>query len=121
MQVLVITFESGPQVPDYVRETELPWPLLIDESRTLYQGYGMTRGRWWEIWGFASWRAYGQLLLKGGRLRRSHGDVHQLGGDVLIDPAGIVRFHHVSENPADRPSITSMLETVRNPIPNSKA
>ena len=119
-KVLVVTFESGPQVQDYVRETGLPWPLVIDESRALYHGYGMARGRWRDIWGLASWRAYAKLLLKGERLRKSHGDVRQLGGDIVIDPAGIVRFHHVSENPADRPSITSMLDAIRTHMSNSK-
>ena len=120
MKVLVVTFESGPHVPDYVRETNLQWPLLIDESRALYRGYGIARGRWRDIWGLASWRAYGKLLLKGKRLRKSHGDLRQLGGDVLVDPVGIVRFHHVSQNPVDRPSIRSMLDTIRNHMPASK-
>ena len=119
VKVFVVTFESGSHVPEYLRETDLPWPLLIDESRALYQGYGIARGRWRDIWGLAAWRAYGKLLLKGERLRKSHGDLRQLGGDVLIDPAGIVRFHHVSQNPADRPSITSMLDTIRTHMPNS--
>ncbi len=54
-----------------------------------------------------------QTLIQGRRLHRSDGDVNQLGGDVLIDPTGIVRLHHVGSGPADRPSVSSLLELVR--------
>jgi len=110
--VLVVTFETGRVARAYVEETQLPWPLLIDSSRTLYRPYGMGRGRWWEIWGLATWRAYARLALHGHWPRRSSGDVHQLGGDVLIDPAGVVRVHHVGSGPADRPSIESLLRVL---------
>ncbi len=116
MKVVVVTFECGPLAQAYVRETELRWPLLIDESRALYSAYGMDHGRWWDIWGPASWWAYGKLLLRGRRLHRSDGDVNQLGGDVLIDPAKMIRLHHVGHGPADRPSVSSLLEVVRRRI-----
>ena len=34
-------------------------------------------------------------------------------GDVLIDPAGVVRLHHASRGPADRPTVESILQVVR--------
>ncbi len=114
MNVIVVTFELGPLVQAYVRETGLRWPLLVDESRALYSAYGMDRGQWWDIWGPASWWAYAKLLIQGRRLHRSDGDVNQLGGDVLIDPTGIVRLHHVGSGLADRPSVSSLLELVQN-------
>ena len=114
MQVIVVTFEVGPLGQAYVRETGLRWPLLVDESRALYSAYGMNHGPWWQIYGPASWWAYAKLLVKGQRLHRSEGDVYQLGGDVLIDPEGVIRLHHVGSGPADRPSVSSLLELVQN-------
>jgi hypothetical protein len=32
---------------------------------------------------------------------------------VLVDPAGIVRFHHVGLGPADRPQVGAILATRR--------
>jgi hypothetical protein len=113
VQVAVVTFQAGPVVEAYLRETRLPWPVLIDESRSLYRAYGMERGGLWDVWGPASWWIYLKLLLRGRRLRAPAGDVHQLGGDVLIDPNGIVRRHHVGSGPADRPAVESLLESVR--------
>lgn len=110
---MVVTFEAGPLVLAYVKQAGLQWPLLIDESRSLYAAYGMRDGRWRDIFGWSSWRIYMKLLLRGRKLRRPSGDVHQLGGDVLIDPSGIVRLHHVGSGPADRPSVQSLLQAVR--------
>jgi hypothetical protein len=113
IQVVVVTFEKGWIAEAYVRETSLPWPMLVDEDRRLYAEYGMVRGRWRDILGPAAWRAYASLLLRGRRVRRATGDVTQLGGDVLIDPAGVVRLHHMSSGPADRPSVESILQVAK--------
>ena len=118
VQVVVVTFQSGLLVDAYIRETELRWPILIDKSLELYQAYGMERGRWQDIWGPATWWTYLKLLVRGRRLQRvsadgSSADVNQLGGDVLIDPSGIVQLHHVGKGPADRPSVDSLLDVIR--------
>jgi len=114
LQVLVVTFEAANVAADYVLETGFPWILLLDPTRSLYTAYGMGRGRWWKIWGPATWWAYARLVARGERPRRPTGDVDQLGGDVLIDPTGRVVVWHVGEGPADRPAICSLLEAVRN-------
>lgn len=97
----------------YARETELNWPLLIDAERTLYQAYGMERGSFWQIFGLSAIWSYVKLFARGRRLRPSGSDVHQLGGDVLIDPNGIVRLHYVGAGPYDRPSLFELLKAIR--------
>lgn len=116
----MVTFELGFLAQAYVRETQLAWPLLVDDSRALYAAYGMDRGGWWAVWGPASWWAYAKLLARGYRMRGSEGDVNQLGGNVLIDPAGVVRLLHVGSGPADRPSVASLLEAVRSAAPQER-
>lgn len=110
MKVCVVTFDAGPLAMSYVRETRLAWPLLVDHDRRLYEAYGMERGSWWNLYGPPAIGAYSKLLWRGRRLERRGSDVHQLGGDVLIDPRGIVRVHHVGVGPADRPEISTLLE-----------
>lgn len=112
IQVLAVTFEREDLARLYVEETELVWPMLVDNDRELYAEYGMERGGWWTVFGMHSWAHYIKLLLRGRKLRRPTNDVRQLGGDVLIDPEGIVRFHFVSRSPIDRPSVDELLETV---------
>jgi hypothetical protein len=113
LAIVVVTFEGRERAEEYVRETGLRWSLLIDRRRVLYRAYGMGRGRWSAIWGPATWWAYVQLIGRGHRLRRPTGDIRQLGGDVLVDPAGRVAWHHVGKGPADRPAVAALIERVR--------
>lgn len=113
LEIVVVTFEARERAEEYVRETGLRWPLLIDRRRVVYSAYGMGRGRWSAIWGPATWWAYLQLIGRGHRLRRPTGDIRQLGGDVLVDPMGRVALHHVGKGPADRPAVAALFERVR--------
>jgi hypothetical protein len=113
LEIVVVTFEARERAEAYVLETGLRWPLLIDPRRILYSAYGMGRGRWSAIWGPATWWAYLQLIGRGHRLRRPTGDIQQLGGDVLVDPAGRVALHHVGKGPADRPAVAALFDRVR--------
>lgn len=113
LRVVVITFEARERAEEYVRETGLQWPLLIDRERTLYKAYGMDRGRWSAIWGPATWWAYAGLIMRGQRVQRPTDDVQQLGGDVLVDRMGRVALHHVGKSPADRPAVRAILERIR--------
>lgn len=112
VKVAVVTFEAGPLAQAYVSETDLQWSLLVDETRALYKGYGMEHGSRWNVYGPPAWWIYAKLLLKGRKLRTSHSDFKQLGGDVLIDPEGLVRLHYIGNGPADRPSVESILREI---------
>ena len=113
MRTAVVVFQSEQAAKDYVDEGKLAWPLLIDEGRELYTEFAMSRGSWLEVLGPAAWWIYFKLLARGRRLRPATGDVWQLGGNVLIDPEGFVRLHHVGRGPADRPTVDALLDVVR--------
>jgi hypothetical protein len=113
LRILVVTFEARERAQAYVRETGLRWPLLIDRQRALYSAYEMGHGRRWAIWGPATLWAYAKLIGRGHRPGRPTGDIHQLGGDILVDPMGMVALHHVGKGPADRPGVSALLERIR--------
>jgi hypothetical protein len=113
LKIVVVTFEARERAEAYAREVGLGWPLLIDRRRVLYGAYGMGRGRWSAIWGPATWWAYARLIARGHRPRRPTGDVHQLGGDVVVDPAGRVALLHVGKGPADRPAVEALFARIR--------
>ena len=112
LDVMAVTFQSREVAAEYVERTGWPWPMLVDPERELYSAYSMKRGSVWAILGPASWWGYLKLILRGRRVRSPAGDVYQLGGDVLIDPSGTVRLHHVTRIPVDRPDVASMLELI---------
>ena len=113
LQVLAVTFESQSHARRYVEETGLPWSMLVDARRQLYQAYQIGTGSVWDVYGPQSWSAYFKIMARGRMPHRPTGDTQQLGGDVLIDPEGIVRIHHVGTGPADRPEIEELLSVVR--------
>jgi peroxiredoxin len=107
IDVLAITFEAAEYARRYREETKIPWPLVIDEDRTLYHAYGMTSGSLNQLYGPRSIWHYLKIVLRGTRVRWPTGDTSQLGGDVLVDPQGIVRFEHVA-SPAGRPTFETL-------------
>ncbi len=110
--MIVLTFQGGLLAQQYAKE-ELPgFTVLVDREREVYRRYGMLTGGLWDIWGWNTIRAYVGLLLKGRRLRLPHVDTTQLGGDVIVDPDGVIRFFQRSKNPADRPPVSELLKRV---------
>ena len=109
VQTLVVTFEGQEEAREYLDETRLIWPLLVDTERQLYRAYDMRAARIRHLWGFATMRAYGREALRGRFPRVPRADTVQQGGNVLIDPAGVVRLHHVGSGPADRPTVAMVL------------
>lgn len=112
MKIVLVTFEAGYLARKYVEDTSLPWPLLVDDTRETYGNYGMLHSSFWEVWGPGTWWAYLKEIVKGKKLGKSEGDIFQRGGDVLIDPGGTVRLHHVGVGPGDRPAVKTLLDTI---------
>ena len=110
--IAVVTFETDVFAHRYVEETGIAWPLLVDNTKEIYRAYGMWYASVWNIWGFSTWWVYMKLLARGQRLAKSQGDYYQRGGNVLIDPDGVVRFHHIGKGPADRPAVKTLLRMI---------
>ena len=112
IKVKIIAFDDDLMAMSYAEETNLKWPILLDRDRDLYSAYGMGKGSWWNIYNPIALARYIALFLHGAKLGKPGSDWFQLGGDILIDPAGIVRLHYISANPLDRPSTEAIFETV---------
>jgi alkyl hydroperoxide reductase subunit AhpC len=121
VKVVVVTFENDFLARCYIEDTALDWPVLIDSTRAVYRYFGMLAASFWDVWGLKTWLVYAKEFLHGNRPHKSDGDIYQRGGDVLIDPDGIIRLHHVGEGPADRPSVDSLLKLVASRSPRMES
>lgn len=90
----------------------MTWPLLVDDTRETYRNYGMFNASFWDIWGPKTWWVYLKEISMDAKLRKSEGDISRRGGDVLIDPAGIVSLHHIVVGPADCPPVGRLLQRI---------
>jgi alkyl hydroperoxide reductase subunit AhpC len=111
-EVLIISFGVEQWARAWLRETEVPFPLLLDQDRRVYRAYGLERSvlRAWAprvLW------YYIRQLTAGRRLHPIEGDPHQLGGDFIIDRHGIVRLVHRERDPVDRPPVARLLDVLR--------
>lgn len=113
VRVLTVTFESTESARIYAKENASPWPVLVDEGRSLYRGYGYERSKLRHLLGWSTMRTYFQEALAGRWPRWPVADTVQQGGDILIDPTGIVRFMYVGDGPGDRPDVERIINVCR--------
>ena len=97
----------------YARDLHMPFPLLSDADRTAYQAYGLGHGNTWAVFGTRTIWTYVKLMARGRRFRGIQADPYQLGGDFVIDGAGVLRFAYRSREPSDRPTMERLLEAIR--------
>lgn len=112
MDVKVVTFDDLWRAQAYVRETDLKWPLLVDSQRQLYQAYQFQRVGWWKLIRPIAIFRYLLNILRGTFPGKPGRDVKQLGGDVLIDPQGVIQLIHASQHPHDRPKPQDLVRLI---------
>ena len=115
VETVMVTFEGPAAAAAYANDTGLSFPILVDEARTLYRGYGLGSASVRHLIGPTTLKAYAREALRGVWPKRPVADAAQQGGDVLIDPEGIVRFHHIGRGSGYRPSIDAILHGVTAP------
>lgn len=113
IRVCIVTFEGQERARSYAAETRTPWPVLTDIDRELYRAYGMERLSWRQLAQPSAIALYLGEFLRGNFPRPPEADPHQAGGDVLIDPDGIVRLVHAGRGSADRPTVKRLLDARR--------
>jgi peroxiredoxin len=109
--VLVISFDPQPDVDEFCRRHQWQFDCLVDEARTAYRAYELTRGSWRQTLTTRALAPYVRLLLSGRTVRAAPGqDIHQRGGDFVVGRDGRLTLAHASEGPADRPDVASVIE-----------
>ncbi|MBL8856685.1 MAG: redoxin domain-containing protein [Planctomycetaceae bacterium] len=112
VSIVIVSFEEERYVRRYRDEAGIQWPLISDPSRALYRQFGMEKARLRQIMNWRSLRGYLGLVFG---LRRkvkmpTNHDYLQLGGDVLVDPHGVIQLIHRSQSPEDRPKLAEILK-----------
>jgi len=110
LQVVAVAFAPFDVLAGYQRRLGLDdVPVLSDPERRAYRAFGFGRGSIARVWlDPRVWRRYLSLIRHGRHPERVREDTLQLGGDVLIDPSGRVRWVYASRGPDDRPSLAAI-------------
>jgi peroxiredoxin len=107
--IAVVTFASSDRLSAYREHVAIPFVMLADTDRALYQAVGAERGTWRQVWSFGTIKLYARLLRKGRRLKRPFDDTRQLGADVVVGRDGRVRFIARPDSPDRRPPIEALI------------
>jgi peroxiredoxin len=111
--IAVVSFAAPAKLADYQERRRWPFIMLADPDRIAYRAFGLKRLSWFRLFSPATIRAYWNLLRQGMKRDPWAGDdVHQAGGDFLLDREGNIRFAHRSQDPADRPPPASLLQAI---------
>jgi hypothetical protein len=114
-RVVVISFAIPEMLRLYRDELALgDVRLLSDVERAAYAAFGFGRAAAARVWlDPRVWWTYVGLLARGRRPQPPQDDTLQLGGDVLVDRGGRIRWIHRSRGPEDRPSLDALLAARR--------
>lgn len=89
---------------------DVPFPVVYDLERRIYDGWGLERAPWWRIWlDPGVWTRYARLLAGGERVRGAGRDTRQLGGDFVVAPGGAIDYARPQQRD-DRPPAGKLVD-----------
>lgn len=113
VSIVVVSFADPAKLVHYQKQHQWPFTILADPERTAYRAFSLKRLSWFQVFSPATLLAYLKFF-RAGMKRKNYGkeDIHQSGGDFLLDRKGNILFAHRSQDPADRPSVTALLREI---------
>ena len=91
-------------------ERDVDFPLIVDRNKVTYKTLEMKRGNLWEISGPQNWGRFAKGILTGhGVDLKPKQDPLQMGGAVVVDPGGRVRYVFRAGASSDTPEIEELL------------
>jgi peroxiredoxin len=108
-RIAVVTFATPDHLAAYRTHLRLPFDVLADADRVLYELLGAQRGTNRQVWSLGTIKMYLQLVRAGRQLRRPTEDIHQLGADAVIGRDGTLRYLSLPATPDARPPISELI------------
>ncbi len=110
--VAVVTFAPTADLAGYRAHLDLPFPVLSDPDRAEYRRFGFPRASYRAVYSRGTIQMYRRLIRQGRTVKRPTQDTRQLGGDVVLDPEGLVAAVFRPRSPDDRPAIEILVDAV---------
>jgi hypothetical protein len=107
--IAVITFAAPERLAAHRDHLDIPFDVVADVDRRMYQLLGAERGGNRQIWSLGTLRMYAGLLLRGRRLRKPTEDIHQLGADAVVGRDGRLRYLSLPSTPDARPPVSDLI------------
>jgi peroxiredoxin len=112
--IVVVSFAEPAKLASYHERHPWPFTILSDLARDGYREFALKRLSWWRVFSPATLMLYWRLRRSGAKAEAygEKDDIYQSGGDFILDHDGRLLFAHRSREPADRPAVSRLLETI---------
>lgn len=100
-----------PEMAAHFREErDVVFPLIVDHSKQTYRALEMKRGNLWEVSGPQNWGRFAKGIVSGhGVDLRPKQDPLQMGGAIVTDAGGEVRYTFRASAAKETPDIDDLL------------
>jgi peroxiredoxin len=113
IRILGVSFGEPSKLLDYQERHRWPFPVLADPERKAYRIFALSKLNLWRIFSPSTLKLYWRLMRQG--MKQEHygaADIFQSGGDFLLDRDGNTLYAYRSKDPADRPTVTTLLQKI---------
>lgn len=106
---MAIGMGSLAMAADFRDKQSIPFPLLVDQDRESHRLVDIKRGRLMDVAGPKVWRKAARNIASGIRQSLPKQDALQLGGALVVGPAGEVRYQHGAKTSSDNAPVSDLL------------
>ena len=110
----MVAFTLVESAVTWVNDCGFDFPLVVDTERTVYVSLGLPRSVL--VWTMQTLRNYAEQMVMDGTEQRNRGkgdDLHQMGGDFIVNSTGKLVFVYHGKTSYDRPSVDDLLAALR--------
>jgi peroxiredoxin len=113
VNTVVVSFADPAKLVPYQEHHRWPFTIVADPGRLAYRAFTLERLSWLKVFSPATLKLYWKLVRQGMK-PKGYGkdDIYQSGGDFLLDRQGNILFAHRSQDPADRPPASRLLQVI---------
>jgi hypothetical protein len=102
-----------PEMAANFRDTQgIPFPLLVDRTKQTYRALELGRGSWMDVAGPKVWTRGAKSILSGRGQGVPKQDPWQLGGAIVAEAGGQIRYVHRAKTSSDNPKPEDLLEQI---------
>lgn len=109
IDIVMVGMGDPVQTAQFIKELDLPYPVLSDANRAAYRAYKTIEAGAKEFLSPKGATAMIGSMLRGNRGGKPVGNVQQLGGVYLVDPTGSLRWTKPSTYAGDHASPDDIL------------
>lgn len=97
---------------DFRQKQNVGFPLLVDRTKQTYRALEMKRGSLWDVVGPKNWLRFAKGVVTGHGARKPKQDPMQMGGVIVADKGGSVRYTFRASAAADTPPVDEVLDAL---------